>query len=160
MFQYAVDNGKVNVWEPHKGRPMPIKLKKALLNPRYTIHAFNANFERNILRYVLGINLPINRFRCTMIHAYSLCFSGTMANVGQQVGLPEDKQKLKTGNKLIGKFCKYQPANQKVARWTPKTAPELWADFKAYGIQDVETERYIETHLKKNIGNSGSWIKR
>lgn len=110
-------------------------------DPRIEWHAFNAPFERVIMREVLGIDIPIERWRCTMVHAYHLGFSGGLGDVGQQLGIPEDKQKLTRGRYLINKFCSPAPKNHKVRRYTKENSPEDWEEFKAYNIQDVVAER-------------------
>ena len=110
----------------------------------YPIHAFNAPFERECLAGV-GIKIPASQFRCTMYHAYCRGFSGGLAAVGAQVGIPQDKAKIAAGGRLIAKFCK--PRRPSRANpdlwWTKETAPEDWAQFLEYNRRDVEAEREI-----------------
>lgn len=126
-------------------------------NAMNTWYAFNAPFERMVLKHVLGINVPIERWRCVMVHAYSLGFHGGLGDVGKQMGLPEDKQKTGRGRQLIHKFCKPAPRNHLVDRYTKDNAPEAWEEFKQYNIQDVVAEREIELLLSKYPMSDEEW---
>ncbi len=121
---------------------MPVKLRKALNDPKVTLCAFNANFERIMLREVAKIDLPIQRWRCTMVHGFGLSFSGGLA--AQAAATAIQQQKMVEGRKLILKFSKPQPPSRKVLRWTKDNAPEDWDLFKEYCMQDVETERSLQ----------------
>ena len=111
--------------------------------PDVLFHAFNAPFERTLLREVGGIDIPIERWRCTMVHAYMMGFTGGLADVGKQMGLPQDKQKLAAGGRLIDKFCSPAPRNHIADRYTKENAPEDWDRFCEYNSQDVITEREL-----------------
>ena len=140
MTAWAVDQGPVQWMEDWSNLGIS---RSYVEDPTVEWHAFNAQFERTILREVLNIDIPIERWRCTMVHAYHLSFSGGLAQVGQQMGLPQDKQKLHEGGRLIQKFCKPAPKNHKVKRYTKENSPEDWAKFREYNIQDVVAEREL-----------------
>lgn len=125
------------------------EMTAAAHNPRTIFHALNAPFERILLREVGGIDIPIERWRCTMVHAYTMGFSGGLADVGKQIGLPQDKQKLAAGGRLIQKFCSPAPRNHTVDRYTKENAPDDWADFCDYNTQDVVTERELRMLLDR-----------
>lgn len=154
---YAKNDGKIYRWDTSKKQEIPVKLYKLLTDPNIHIHAFNANFERLILKYVLKINLPIEKFRCTMIHAYGLSFAGSMDNVGEQIGLPLFLRKDKRGKDLIRKFCQPQPASRKVSHWNHINAPEEWEMLGEYCDQDVEAERAIYKFLEKYPLRQEEW---
>ena len=143
MAAWGVDHGPVNLWVPAEGQPLPAELEAVLCDPNVEVHAFNAQFERLILWHVLGYRIPIEQFRCTMTHAWTLSFSGGLASVGEQMGLGQDQRKLTTGKQLINRFCKPAPSNHKADRYTRHTHPGEWARFKEYCIQDVVAEREI-----------------
>lgn len=147
MAGYALDHHAPDLWVPAEGEEMPRALFDALVDPDTEVHAFNAKFERLILWHVLKIRVPIERFRCTMVHAWSLSFSGNLGAVGAQMGLPLDKVKDARGKKLIDKFCKPAPKNHRATWYGPDNAPADWAAFKAYCTQDVVAEREIEMLL-------------
>lgn len=150
LAQWCFDDGPVFLEDFTRGEgEATVKIDKgsklyaALVNPDVIIVCFNAAFERIVLREIWGIDLPPERFRCTMVHAYSLSFFGSMGDVGEQLGMNPDKRKLKIGASLIQRFCKPNPKNYKVRRYTKHTHPDEWEQFKEYGIQDVVAEREI-----------------
>ena len=143
MAAWGVDHGPVNLWVPAEGQPMPAQLEALLCDPNVEVHAYNAQFERLILWHVLGYRIPIEHFRCTMTHAWTLSFCGNLAMVGEQMGLGQDQRKLTTGKQLINRFCKPAPSNHKADRYTRFTHPDEWARFKEYCVQDVVAEREI-----------------
>lgn len=149
MLSYALDDEPVKLWVPAEGEPWPEDLQEYLADPKIEIHAFNAPFEYNIFRHVLGIDLPLERFKCVMVMAYALSFTGGLDAIGKQIGLPQDQQKLAIGKKLIQRFCKPAPSNHKATRYTTETHPEEWQSFKGYCIQDTETERFIENWINE-----------
>jgi DNA polymerase len=84
-----------------------------------------------------------------MALAYLHGFTGGLAEVGEQLGLPADRQKLKTGKTLIRLFCHPQritKANRHEWRdWN--TDPERWDEFCDYNRQDVVAEEVIRDKL-------------
>lgn len=147
LAAYSFNGGEVRLWDATQDPVMPADLAAAFADPSVQFHAFNAAFERNITKYVLGLDVPTERWHCTMVHAWSLSFSGGLAEVGEQIGLSPDKQKLTDGKKLINRFCKPAPSNHKAERYTSKTHPEEWARFCEYCRQDVVSEQEMETLL-------------
>lgn len=147
MLSWAVQNETPRLWVPAEGEPMPEDLLALIANPEVRWHAFNAQFERRVWWDILGVHLPTQQFYCTMQHAWYLSFSGGLAEVGEQLGLRADKRKQADGKKLIHKFCKPAPKNHKADWYTHENAPEDWARFKQYCVQDVVAEREIEMLL-------------
>jgi DNA polymerase len=148
MCAYRLNKGELQQWFPHLG-PIPKDLRKALRDPKVIKWAFNAQFERIITRRVLKIKTRIRGWRCSMALAYMHCFAGQLEQVGAQVGLPADKQKLSTGKKLIKLFC----MPQKITKNQPHelrdwdTDPEQWEEFCEYNRQDVIAEEAIMRRL-------------
>ena len=144
---YSLNDGEVKLWDALACRTMPADLRKHLLNPEVIIYAFNAVFERLILKFVLGIDIPIERFYCTQVHAYSLGFTGSLADVGEQIGI--EKQKLTEGKELITFFCKPRKPTKKKdwERNLPEHDPERWERFKGYCVRDVEAETEVSWYL-------------
>ncbi len=140
----AFDDGPVVQWEGFPGE----MLRFLALCEGFTWHAFNAPFERGCLsRY--GVQVPPDRWRCTMSHAYCRAFSGGLKDVGAQIGLPVDKAKLDDGRKLVLKFAKPAPKNHNVARYTKENSPEAWDRFMLYNRQDVVAEREVWRYLNR-----------
>ena len=146
MASWALDNEKVQHWEVWCG-DYPQDLYNYLLDPNIKKSAFNATFEYLITKHVLKLPVKIEEFYCTMVHAWSLSFSGGLADVGRQMGLPQDTQKLADGQKLINRFCKPAPSNHKAYRYTYSSHPEEWTRFCEYNIQDTVSERAVASLL-------------
>jgi DNA polymerase len=124
---------------------------KTLAEPQVVLHAFNAPFERAVLR-ACGYDLPASRFSCTMAKAYSMGFSGGLAAVGAQVGLNAADLKAQSGTWLIKQFCTPRADGTFTQ---PSEAPADWALFKQYCGQDVTAERAIDRWLDQY--NPGGW---
>ena len=144
MVAYALDGGTIQHSEIGRSGRVPPELREALRDPAVERWAFNASFERTITRHVLGIETPYEGWRCTMALAYLQSFTGTLGDVGDQVGLPLDKRKDKDGKRLIRLFC--QPQRDGVRR-DEDTNPEDWRTFCDYNIQDVVAETEIKRRL-------------
>lgn len=149
---YAIGRYPVKLWEVHK-EPMPPLLREILQGLHGSIHAFNALFEMSITECVLGVKAPTHYWVDTAVEAYYYAFTGSMEMVAEQMELPINKQA--DGNKLIHRFCKPQPENRKVRRWTWENDPEQWARFMSYNKQDVEVERLIHTTIREWGGVPG-----
>jgi DNA polymerase len=147
MLAWQIDEGMIHMWDIHGGEEFPQRLMIALKNESVLLKAFNATFERLIFKYVLNIDLPIERWRCTMCRAYSLSFQGTLDEVLSQFVPGHEKDKR--GKQLIDRFSKRQPASRKVSRWTKENDPEGYKEFKEYCIQDVKVEHALSDALEK-----------
>ena len=150
LIAYKIDDGPVNVIETWGGRKPSADFTDALLDPDVVKTAYNANFERTCLARWMGVDMPPEEWRCTMVHAATLGLPGSLAAVGMALGLPEDKLKDKAGAALIQYFCKpCKPtkANGGRTRNLPTDAPEKWQKFIEYNRQDVVTEAEIRGRL-------------
>jgi len=119
-----------------------------LRNPDLTIVCWNSTFERYILKYVLEIDLPAERFEDPMVQAKHLSMPGKLETVCEILELEEGKI---DGKKLIKRFC--EPAHKggeetlfgiSKPRFNDRDShPQEWEDFKAYCKRDVEVLRKI-----------------
>ena len=114
---------------------IPEDLVEAAADPEVIFWAFNAPFDMQALEN-LGIYVPIERWRCLMVKALSLGFSGGLDAVLERVGVPYQKER--DGARLIRKFCMPQPVNRKIQNWDRHNAPEDWAKFIQYGVTDTD----------------------
>jgi DNA polymerase len=156
--------GPLQHWEAHKRR-IPNDLKEALLDPRVQKWAFNAQFERVMTRRVLEIPTPRGSWRCSMVLAYMQSFNGGLGEVGEQCGLPIDKQKLTDGRRLIRKFT--IPYNQKEMREAREAIPALfkdwdsdpedWEFFCDYNKQDLIAEEALKSRLIRFPIQESEW---
>ncbi len=104
LFGYAWDNGPVEVIDMAQGQKLPQELQNALYDPEILKTAFNASFERTCLSAFMGRVTPPEQWSCTAVMARELGLPGSLEAVGEVIGLPEDKQKSKTGKALIRYF--------------------------------------------------------
>lgn len=141
LFAYAFDDRPVEVVDLAQGEVLPPEVAAALTDPAILKTAFNAAFERVCLDRYLG--QQTGPWACTMVKASAIGLGGSLALVGQRVGLPVEEEKLAAGKKLIKKFCHASKALR------PEDAPEDWAAFKAYCRQDVVAERAIRAKLAR-----------
>lgn len=141
LFQWALDDGEVFdhdfTVDPH----MPKALRDLLLDPSVQLRFHNAAFDRTVIRWGLGLDIPVERFFCTMAQSYAHSMPGKLETLGVAQGLEEEERKLKIGNQLVLTFCKPRPKNQILRRATRHTHPVEWAQFREYGRQDVAQMR-------------------
>lgn len=172
LFGYAFDDEPVNVIEQlTPERLYDFGFVKSLMDPRIIKVAHNAAFERTCLSAYIRklpqtiINtyrspdakepldfLPPEQWRDTMIMAAELGYPNSLAQLGNALGLPEDKKKMAAGKRLIQYFCKpCKPtvSNHGRTRNTAADAPDKWETFVEYNRQDVVTERYIFDKLNR-----------
>lgn len=124
----------------------PIRRREAI-----NLHAHNANFERIALNKHFGIEIPIERWHCTMSLAASCGLPFSLDKVSEVMKL--ENAKMKEGKALIAYFCKpCKPtkSNGRRTRNLPVHAPEKWENFIRYCEIDVEAEREIYNRLKRN----------
>ncbi len=147
LVTYAIDDGPVRCWDVTVDSIVAQDLIDALDQADEVI-AHNAMFDRNVLRLGnLKIDVPIERWRCTMIQALVHALPGSLDELGRTLGLPQEQQKIKEGRKLIQRFCKPAPKNHKADRYDRHTHPDEWQRFIRYAVQDVEAMREIHRRL-------------
>ena len=112
----------------------PMATIVAKLESADTIHAWNAPFEYAIGKHVLKLDIPQDRYRCTMAHALYRAFSGSLNTTAQVLGI-EGKTPL--ANRFIKVFC--TPAGGE--------KPGEWEQFRQYNIHDVEMEHHVSQVL-------------
>jgi DNA polymerase len=149
MLAWAFDDGPVEQWV--EGQRLPKDVRDALRDPSVIKSAWNAQFEWGVTNLVLGIDSPIEQYRCSMVHAMTLSFPGSLDKVGEIVRLPQDTRKLSRGKTLVRKFCgpqKPTKARPDILR-TAESDPDDWQEFLLYNRQDVEAERAIWCRIRK-----------
>jgi len=123
------------------------RLAQVLAFPNVIFYAFNAEFEVEVTNVVLGLDLPYERVHCTMLHAWTLSFAGSLEAVGDQLEIPAEFAKLKEGQSLITLFCSPAPKNHKAYRYTKETRPEKWALFEHYCVLDSVACQWIQNRI-------------
>ena len=149
LFSYAFDDEPVQTIDLASGDVLPQEVISALEDPDIIKVAYNAQFERVCLSRYLGHWLDPHQWRCTMVMAAYLTLPGRLADAAVALGTTE---KMEEGKDLIRYFsvpCKPTKTNGGRTRNLPADAPEKWAVYKQYNVQDVETERAIRKALEK-----------
>ena len=149
LFSYAFDDEPVKTVDLASGETLPKEVISALEDPNIIKVAYNAQFERVCLSRYLGHWLDPHQWRCTMVMAAYLTLPGKLADAAVALGTTE---KMEEGKDLIRYFsvpCKPTKTNGGRTRNLPADAPEKWAVYKQYNVQDVETERAIRKALEK-----------
>jgi len=150
LQQWAVDDGPVRVEEADPQTVLHPELEALVRDSRYYIVAFNATFERFALGYLCDIWLPPERFICTMALAYHFSYAGSLAQICDQLNLPEHLRKLgRDGSRIMLKFAKpRRPTRADPSlRWTKHNASTDWATYLRYGEFDVLASRAIWDHF-------------
>ena len=148
LFAYAVDDGPVEVVDLASGERLPDDVRAALTDPTVTKWAFNAAFERTCLAARLGVAMPPEQWRCSMVWSSAVGLPMSLDGVGTALHL--EQQKMGEGKRLITYFCqpcKPTKVNDGRTRNLPGHEPEKWATFVEYCRRDVEVEQQIRSRL-------------
>lgn len=169
LFAYSYNDEPVTVLDLTK-QDLPNSIIKDLNDSNVLKKAHNAQFERVCLSHYCH-KLKMDYFTscgfweaeppeftfldpegwyCTMVHSSMCGLPSSLKQVGDALGLEEDKKKLATGQALIRYFCmpcKATKVNGGRTRNLPDDDPQKWADFITYNAQDVVTEMEIEKRL-------------
>ncbi len=149
LISYKVDDGPTRLLDIACGDGAKAgEFMSLLTDPSVLKTAYNAAFERACLARWFQTPMPAEQWSCTMVLAASLGLPGTLAEVGETLGL--EKQKMTEGKELISYFCKPCKAtksNGGRTRNLPSDAPEKWELFKKYNIRDVDVEADIRQRL-------------
>lgn len=150
LFSYGFGDGPIEVWSKEDGQPMPKDLKDAFRDPSVLFYFHNAYFDRNIIRSCIRVDLPIQRYRCSMAQSLSHGLPGSLEKLGEVLGIREDAQKVKDGKRLVQKFCKPKRLKDGTLKWaTPLTDPEDWAKYIEYCRTDTAAMREIVKKIPK-----------
>jgi DNA polymerase len=146
LCAWAIDDGTVRLFDMTED-VLPDDFAYALTNPSCIKHAWNANFERTLIKACWGIECPPEQWRCTMVKSYGNGLPGALGECAHVLGLAEQKDPI--GKKLIRMFSLPQKPTKKQPKvWlTRHDRPAEWEQFKAYCIKDVEVERAIDRQL-------------
>jgi DNA polymerase bacteriophage-type len=148
ITQWALDDGEPVVYDCATDGHDSL-LTYHLQDPNVIVVAHNSHFDRTLLRHCWGIDVPIERWRDTMVKALSHSLPGALGKLGPILGLPVDQQKDKRGSQLIQLFCKPRPKGSILRRATRDTHPQEWADFLEYSRSDIISMREVDRRLPK-----------
>jgi DNA polymerase len=145
VAQWALNDEEPSVWDCTVGeRPdLTSELFAALMDPNVIVVAHNSVFDRTLLRHCWAIDVPIERWRCTMAQALAHGLPGALGKLGPILGVADDKQKDTRGRQLIQLFCKPRPKGSTLRRATRETHPTEWQEFLDYSRQDIPAMREV-----------------
>lgn len=149
IAQWALDEGEPVVEDltgREYSRPSE-QLLDLMHTASVTVVAHNAVFDRTTTRRCWNVEVPIERWYCTMVQALAHGLPGSLDKIGGVLGHEGDEAKDKRGRDLIQLFCKPRPKNMALRRATRNTHPAEWADFLGYSRQDVIAMRAISRDL-------------
>lgn len=147
MLAWAVDMAVPQLWQPRLG-PMPAELRALLLDPTIKLCAWNYNFEKDILEFVLDITTEQSRWYDPSVLCAYMSLPTGLARAGDALSIQGKKIIMgeDAGVKLFSipkKATKKMLAAGKPAfyykNW--ESNPEQWESFCGYCIQDVIAER-------------------
>lgn len=142
LFQWALEDGPVHVWDRTADQDIPNQLiDDAMLADEVWAH--NAMFDTTMVREtapdvwaLLGGDIEL--WRCSMVMAYSHALPGSLAELCDVLRVSTEDMKDKEGKALMLFFCKPGPDGQ---RRTRHTDPEKWARLVSYAGQDIRAMR-------------------
>lgn len=147
MCAYALDAGKIRLWQPHLSE-IPPDLDEALRNPNTIKISWKASFEREITFQKLGIWVDFPQWRDPIVAAHTLSLPGHLADATRILRM--DEQKDERGKELIGIFCSPVRTQglfgMEFRDW--ESHPKEWEEFCNYCIQDVKAEREFWNRFK------------
>ena len=157
LLTWALDDGPVQCIDFTQPSGDDIRMFKNALGLRMVnaVIAHNAMFDRNALKYALDIDIPIERWRCTMVQALAHALPGSLSSLCDILKVDADKAKHEEGKKLIQLFCKPRPKTSKLRRANHATHPEEWKRFVEYAKADIEAMREIEHRFLPTWNYSG-----
>lgn len=149
IVTYALDNDAIETWDRTADPHVPEYLDYLLRDTDEPITAHAAMFDRNVLKYGLGIDTPIRRWRCNLVRALAHALPGGLDILCEILEVEQDLRKLKSGKALVRLFCQPRPKNMTLRRATRHTHPAEWAEFLAYAGNDITAMRALDTKLPR-----------
>ena len=140
LVAYAFDDEPVEVMDlTERGSLDSVQM---MIDTADTVVIHNSAFDRTVLRHC-GVHVPVEKIEDTMVRALAHGLPGSLGQLCDVLGVPQDKAKDKAGKKLIHLFTKPRPKNVKLRRATRETHPEEWAAFVEYARLDVDAMRAV-----------------
>jgi DNA polymerase len=144
LVAYAFDEEDVQVLDLTQGGNLDSVQMWVDSADEVVIH--NSAFDRTVLRHQ-GVHIPVEKTGDTMVQAMAHSLPGSLDQLCDILGVPQDKAKVKSGKKLIHLFTKPLGKNRTLTRATRETHPKEWADFVEYARLDVEAMREVRQRL-------------
>lgn len=143
LFSYSLDGAPAEIVDFEAGDELPSSVSEALWNPAVKKLAHNMAFEITCLGKHFGRPMDESQWWDTMIMGAYLGLPLSLGQLGEVLGMAEDKQKMKEGKSLINFFCKPYKGERRM----PEQHREKWELFKRYCQRDVDSEVAIGARL-------------
>jgi len=130
---YSIDGGPVKLWTPETALPQFMYAEDTIFQ------GWNVAFEVNIMRHVLGINVPWERTRDTMAWAAANNCPQSLEEAAIFLGTADQKDPI--GKRLIQKLCKPHKGEF-------NKDPVLLKQMYDYCVSDVKAEMAIGAFLR------------
>ena len=130
---YSIDGGPVKLWTPETALPQFMYAENTIFQ------GWNVAFEVNIMRHVLGINVPWERTRDTMAWAAANNCPQSLEEAAIFLGTADQKDPI--GKRLIQKLCKPHKGEF-------NKDPVLLKQMYDYCVSDVKAEMAIGALLR------------
>jgi DNA polymerase len=145
LVALATDDQPTEVWDtqdlPNWQPDLQARIDKA---DHVVIH--NSAFDRTVLRHC-GVTIPVEKIIDTMVIAMQHSLPGSLGQLCDILGVPQDKAKDKDGRRHIQLFTKPCPKNWKIRRAGRDTHPDDWNAFIEYARLDVDAMRDVYRRL-------------
>jgi len=146
---FAVDDGPVqtirNLEEGFDKTEEWKCLKLMAYDPSVIFTAHNAAFEYAILKNLMGLDIPVERWRCTAALSAYYSLPRALGDVAKALGL--DKLKDEAGKKTMLRMCKPVQKNWREKKGYWHEDPKDYKVLVDYCIDDVECERALAKAL-------------
>lgn len=131
---YSIDGGPIKTWYAWGNHEFPDDLWAAMQNPKCEMHAWNAQFERLISRDVLGVDIPLDRWRCTAALSRARGAPGKLERALEYFDMAHHLDHKRRGGQIMRKWMKPQVDG------TWADSPQEYAELCVYCEFDVRSE--------------------
>lgn len=140
LVAWSVNGGPVEQADTAHGEALPEDIRAALTDAGVVKKAWNAAFERAVLRHTLGVDSPAAQWEDTM-HLAARCGRPlSLDQCGKVMGI--ERQKMTEGRRLVRLFSTKSNLKEREGDWEA---------FKAYNRRDVEAEIDIDRKLDGTV---------
>lgn len=151
-YTFDGDTRHIHQWDFFSGKPVPNELLDALEDERIMKRAFNAGFEQNIIKHVLGLDVFFEEWEDPQAHARAMAFPGALGDIAPALGLDERYWKMDGGKTLVRFFSQPRKPTKKDRRTRNQPGDsavidEKWARYCEYNRQDVVAQIMVARAL-------------
>ena len=145
LVALAIDDHPTDVWDT-QDRPNWRDALQQAVDKADRVFIHNSAFDRTVLRHC-GVTIPVEKIVDTMVLAMQHALPGSLGQLCDILGVPQDKAKDKEGRRHIQLFTKPCPKNWKIRRAGRDTHPDEWNAFIEYARLDVDAMRDVYRRL-------------